>query len=501
MICRLLLCLIAASTLRASAASAQTAVPPAARASLDSVIDWITANNLLAGISVAIVRNDQVVYRRDAGWADREAMRRVDSNTVFYIASTTKPFTALATTLLDRDRIIDLDATVASLLPGARFGNGVNPARVTVRQLLSHTHGISGNGPVAYRAAYSGEIDRAALLRALEGHSAIEGSSPNAFRYSNFGYNLLSLAIDSLARKPWQDVLAERVFRPLGMRLTSARVSEIPRNQLAMPHVLSGDGLARVPYAKADNNMQAAGGMVSTASDLARFVIAQLGRGSVGGRQVFPSDVIEETQRPVASFSETVLGIPRFAYALGWQYGLVDGDTLIHHMGGFPGFSSGVSFIPSQRMGFVSVANGGFGPSIETPLMMYAYALLSGKTQAAQRHRATLDSAIIIAPQIRTSIAADLARRAARPQTMALPLTAYAGRYVNPLWGTIDVSVRDGRIVARNGLLEATAEVFNGAQHQLRVELEPATGRVMSFEVASNRPAALEYNGIRYVRQ
>jgi CubicO group peptidase (beta-lactamase class C family) len=103
---------------------AQTTLPSAERAALDSVVEWLTTNELLPGLAVAIVSGDQVIYRRDAGWADREAGRRVDSNTVFYIASTTKPLTSLAATLLDRDRVIALDATVSQILPGVRLGPG-----------------------------------------------------------------------------------------------------------------------------------------------------------------------------------------------------------------------------------------------------------------------------------------------------------------------------------------------------------------------------------------
>jgi CubicO group peptidase (beta-lactamase class C family) len=475
---------------------AQTTLPSAERAALDSVVEWLTTNELLPGLAVAIVSGDQVIYRRDAGWADREAGRRVDSNTVFYIASTTKPLTSLAATLLDRDRVIALDATVSQILPGARLGVGVDPSRITVRQLLSHTHGINGNGPVQYRAAFSGEIDRSAMMRALAAHGPAEGGT--AFRYTNFGYNLLSLALDSIAGKPWQDVLAERVFRPLGMRSTSARVSEIPRDRLAMPYGVSPDGLERMTYAKTDANMQAAGGVVTTTADLARLVIAELNGGRVDGRQVIPFDVIAETQRPLASFSEEAFDMSRFAYALGWYYGLVDGDTLVHALGGFPGFAAGASFMPSRKLGIVWLTNGGIGQP--TPLIMYAYALLTGKPEAAARYRATIESVLPRLAAGRAEIAADRARRAQRPQIMALPFDAYAGRYEDPTWGSLEVSVRNGRLVVRNGVLECVAEVYDGAQHQLRVELEPRSGRVVTFQVVDGRAVSAQYNNVVYAR-
>jgi hypothetical protein len=200
----------------------------------------------------------------------------------------------------------------------------------------------------------------------------------------------------------------------------------------------------------------------------------------------------------VAWFSEEFEGISRFAYALGWNYGVLDGDTLAHHMGGFPGFAAGVSFMPSRRLGVVWLVNGGFGQPM--PLIGYAYALLTGKPEVAARYRAVLDSAGPRAAERRAAVAADRARRAQRPQTMALPFDAYAGRYEDPLWGSLEVSVRDGRLVVRNGVLESVAEVFDGAQHRLRVELEPGAGRVVTFEVVDGRPVSAEYGGVRYRR-
>lgn len=479
-------------------ASAQVSLPPSARASLDSVIDWLVARELVPGVAIAIVSGDRVIYRRDAGWADREAGRRVDEGTAFYIASVTKSMTALATTLLDRERIVRLDATVADILPGVQFGAGVEPSRITVRQLLSHTSGINGSGPVGYRAAFSGEVERGAMLRALALHGPAQNGT--AYAYTNFGYNLLSLALDSIARRPWQDLLAERVFRPLGMTSTSARVSAIPRTRLAMPYRVAPEGLERMPYAKTDANMQAAGGVVSTTADLARLVIAELNGGRVDGRQAIPADVIAETQRPVATYTQDAGPMRRFAYALGWQHVVADGDTLLQHGGGFPGFAANVSFLPRRQLGYVALWNGGFGPELDAPMMLYVYALLTGNGAAAAQYRALLDGAPERAAQQRRGIVADRARRAARPQTMALPLSAYAGRFEHAAWGSMEVSVQDGRLAVRNGVLETVAEVFDGAQHQIRVELEPTAGRVLNFVVEGDRVVAAEYQGVRFAR-
>jgi CubicO group peptidase (beta-lactamase class C family) len=482
----------------ATTGAAAQGMAPAARAALDSLIDLAVEREYAPGLGVAIVRDGKVIYQRGAGWADKEAGRRVDSTTLFYIASSTKSFTALATVLLDRVGVLKLDQTLAQILPGVRMAEGLDPAQITVRQLLTHTHGISGEGPVSYRAAFSGEIDRSAMIRAIAAHEpARDGTT---YAYSNLGYNILSLAIDSLAGKPWQDVLAERVFRPLGLRATSARVSELPAGRLAMPYRAEPEGIARLPYGKHDANMQAAGGMIASIGDLARFVIAIMDGGMLDGRRVFPADVVAETQRVHARFSSRAGAIDRFGYGLGWNFGLLDGDTLVHHFGGFPGFSASVSFMPRHRIGVVQGGNGALSTPMHDLVMGYAYALLTGNVPALERYRQQIAALPQRAAQQRAAIAADRARRAARPQTTALPLEAYAGRYADEVFGTIDVTFQDGRIRARNGVLESVAEVYDGTKHMLRVELTPGSGSVLEFLVTDGRVTGMMANGRRLAR-
>ncbi len=488
----------AALTPAETAAAQRATMPPAARAALDSVIDLAVEREYAPGMGIAIVRDGAIIYQRGAGWADREAGRRVDTNTLFYIASSTKSFTALATVLLDRAGVLGLDMTLAQILPGARLAPGLDPSRITVRQLLTHTHGIGGDGPVSYRAAYSGEIDRAAMIAAISAHPAAQGGTN--YSYSNLGYNILSLALDSLAGRPWQDVLRERVFRPLGLSATSARVSELPAGRLAMPYRTEPAGMARLPYAKQDANMQAAGGMISSTGDLARFVIAMMDGGMLDGRRVFPADVVAEALRIHARFSARTGEIERFGYALGWNYGMLNGDTLVHHFGGFPGFSASVSFMPAHRIGIVIGANGGFGNEVQDLVMRFGYALLTGNDSAANRYRRFVEQMPALAEQQRAAVAADRARRAARPQTTAAPLTAFVGRYADAAFGTLDVTLEDGRLYARNGVLRSVAEVYDGTRNTLRVELVPGQGQVLEFTVEGDQATAVVASGSRLLR-
>ncbi|HEU5186539.1 MAG TPA: serine hydrolase domain-containing protein, partial [Gemmatimonadaceae bacterium] len=126
-------------------------------AALDSTLAQVFALDLAPGMSIAVVRDTQVIYAKGFGWADVEARTPVTPQTIFYIASTTKSFTGLAAALLAEQGRLDLDAPLSRYLPTARLQTPLNPDSITLRSLLSHTHGIHGDGPIIFRTAYSGQ--------------------------------------------------------------------------------------------------------------------------------------------------------------------------------------------------------------------------------------------------------------------------------------------------------------------------------------------------------
>jgi hypothetical protein len=101
--------------------------------------------------------------------------------------------------------------------------------------------------------------------------------------------------------------------------------------------------------------------------------------------------------------------------------------------------------------------------------------------------------------QMRERIGADRARRAARPQTLPLPLTAYAGVYENPAWGRVELSVVNGKLEARAGTAWSAVEVYDNTKHQLRVELTGG-GTVVQMEIEGDRAVAAVVDGVRYRR-
>jgi CubicO group peptidase (beta-lactamase class C family) len=479
-----------AATARSAAAPATSAASDSAR--IDSLATALFGLDLAPGMSVAVVRDTAPIYMKGFGYADRESQREVTPQTVFYIASTTKSFTALAAAMLDRQGKISLDAPLSRYLPGLRLQSQLDPDSITIRSLLTHTHGI-GNGPVSHRLAYTGEYEgNAHLARLLAEHPPLE--TGRAYVYGNIGYNAATIAIDSAIGESWKDWLGRLLFAPLGMTSTSAYVSRIPNERLAMPYSLEPAGFARLPYGKADANMQSAGGLVSTAADMARWLEAHINGGRVDGQQLIPSDVVAEAHRVLASTEGTQRGLSVVGYGLGWNVSLMGADTILVHGGGFPGFTTHMSVMPEHRIGVVVMVNDNSPLADMVGLGVYR-ALLDRRRRSpdvfAQDQRQ--------AREFREAIAADRSRRASRPQRLPLPLSAYAGIYENTGWGRVELSVVNGRLEARAGSASSAVEVYDGARHQLRVELTGG-GTVVQMEVEGDRAVAAVASGVRYTR-
>ncbi len=464
-------------------------------AALDSTLTALFALDLAPGMSIAVVRDTQVIYAKGFGWADVEAQRPVTPETIFYIASTTKSFTGLAAVLLDEQGRLDLDAPLSRYLPAAKLQAPLSPDSITLRSLLSHTHGIDNDGPIVFRTAFSGEHTNDRLVALLPSHPAAK--TGRDYVYGNIGYNIAALAMDATTGASWRDVLQRTIFQPLGMTSTSAYVSRMPRERLAQPYRREPTGFARAPYSKGDANMQAAGGLVSSAVDMARWLEAHINGGVVDGRRVFPASAIAETHRRQATVRANARGLLLNGYGFGWQIGTLGTDTVLTHGGGFLGFSTSMSFMPQRRIGVIVMTNeNGTGSALAELAARAVYSRLINGAGFSADSLARLRTE---AEGFRERVATDRARRAARPQTLPFPLEAYAGTYENELYGRLVFSVVNGKLEARAGEAWSAVEVFDGAQNALRVELT-GSGSVARFEFDGNRAVAVEVSGVRFGR-
>ena len=456
---------------------------------------------VVPGLSIAVVKGEDVLLTVGYGVADLETGAPVDAETRFYIASSTKSFTALAIAAMAERGEVDLEAplTAWSSVPDAPAGLF---ARVSLADLLSHRSGLD-NSPMSFRAAMSGEHTPEAMRGLVAATVARDDTPHGTFRYSNAGYNLATTLLEAHTGHDWRVLVRDKVLRPVGMADTTGWVSEARAGGVvAAGHLGHGaDGPVRSPLQKVDATMQSAGGLVSTADDMARWLEIQINDGVLDGRRVFPAGLVASTHRPQATNDATFGPYVRESYALGWQIGRYGDDVLIHHFGNFAGSRAHVSFMPQRRIGVVVMVNedavaGGLADLVAN----YVYDWHAGRPDLETAYDAELTAFVADRDRRQSSIAGQIAERATRPWMLSRPRSAYTGTYVGPTLGTICVAERNGALVVNSGVMEGLAEPFTRPE-SIRVELAPLQGQVIVFAAEGETPDSLVFLGETFTRR
>ncbi len=443
------------------------------------------------GTAFAVIKGDRIIYQGFSGYEDIAAKKPVDEETLFYIASSTKSFFALATLLKEGEGHLNETSTLRDLFPDLAFEK-ISPADITVKHLLVHTSGIE-NEPLVWATAYTGSHDYAFRRELVDQSTPRSEGGIDRFAYGNIGYNILSVWFDEYYKRSWKETLRETVLDPLELERTSAYMSEAAKNNwpVAKPYSILQK---RTPLSlsKQDNTMHAAGGMISTTSDLGRLVIAQLNEGRVDGEQVFPAAIIRKSHRVEAKQDRSFDNIKRTGYAWGYNVGEYQGQTLYHHFGSFSGSSAHVSFMPEKGIGLVVLNN---NLEIGIPLMnrisdaVYGVLLESGDLDA--RLTGLNDSLVQLTNKLDERMAAVAERMNARQWDLSMEKPAYTGIYKNPLYGEIKVE-RDNadRLFMEWGNLRSIATPGSKPE-TVRVEWTKGSGSNVKFLIEDGRVAAL----------
>ncbi len=471
-----------------------------ATSALDPFVSAVAALGPVPGFAIVVAQDDEVVYLKGFGMADVEVGWPFTPQTVAYIASSTKSFTGLTAALLEHQGRLDLDAPLSRYLTPVALGPGLDAESITIRHLLTHTHGIADGGPIVHRTAFTGEHTPELLVQLLASYEpAAQG---RAFRYGNLGYNVASLAMDAVTGRSWKDLEQELIFGPLGMTSTTAYRSRVDPSRLAMPYRPTPDGgHERVPFHKTDENMHAAGGLMTTAEDLAKWLEVNVTLGVLDGRRVFPETVMREAHAPLVEQDVDAGPFHRVGYGLGWNVGLLDGDTVIHHNGGFSGHRANVSFMPQHRIGVAILTNDGMiGGNLADLLTQFVYDRLRETPGTDEKYAAILERLPGMLDQAYAAVRADRERRAQRSQILPHPKAAYTGSFENPSLGRIDIVLDGGRFVVRSGVLETNrVEVYDADANRLRIELT-GRGEVVTVEIEGDHALRIHYRGMPFER-
>jgi CubicO group peptidase (beta-lactamase class C family) len=497
------LAILLGSVLAISATVARSQSRDALGPALDRFVEWALARvEAMPGLSVAVVDDGGLIHAAGFGVADVERPEPVTVDTPFYIASSTKSFTALAIAAMERRGDVDIDAPLSSWSTGSGVPADI-AATVSLSDLLSHQSGAR-NDPIAMRVAFSGDWTPAELWRLTSETLPNADAGRGEFEYTNAGYNLATVLMEHRWGRDWRDMVDEEVLAPLGMAHTTAHIDALRASGVVVAggHFADRPGPARrSKLQKTDATMQSAGGLVSTASDMAVWLEAQINDGVVGGRRVFPAGLVASTHVSRVAVDGRSGPYARHGYGLGWYLGRYDEDLLIHHFGGFAGSRTHVSFMPERRLGVAVMVNEDLAAGDLADLVAnYAYDFAADMPDINAVYEARLDALVTQRDERRARLAAAVEERRQRPRSLTLADDAYTGDYISPALGRLTVRPVTSRLELSIGAMRAVAESATQPD-AIRVELVPFQGQLIQFEVENGHAIAANFSGYRFVRE
>jgi CubicO group peptidase (beta-lactamase class C family) len=436
-------CLLALLFVFPALAFARPADPPA---DLDAWVERTMKTFEVPGIALAIVKDGRAVVAKGYGVRRLGEPARVDEHTLFGIASNTKAFTATALGLLVEEGKIEWDGRVIDYLPWFQMWDPFVTRELTVRDLLVHRSGLGlGAGDLLWWPPST--YDRHEIARRLR-HIPPATSFRSAYAYDNVLYLVAGEVIEAVSGQTWEDFVGERILAKVGMDESNVRHSDATSGgNVAATHARI-DGEVR-PIAPFDSdNTNPAGGINSSADDMARWLTVQLADGKLpDGSRLFSEATARELTTMVTPIPEadppTELPVLRSdfrGYALGFGLSEYRGHKLVQHTGGLPGYVSKVAMIPDAGIGVAVLTN----QESRAAYDCIAWHILDHYLGAKPVDWITAYEAVTAREEAEAQAAiAGAERERDAGAGPSLPLERYAGVYTDAWYGDVRIDLDD----------------------------------------------------------
>ncbi|MCZ6836864.1 MAG: serine hydrolase [Planctomycetota bacterium] len=323
----------------------------------------------IPGMSIAIVKDDEIIWTRGFGLADVATQRRADENTIYGVGSTTKAFTATLLGMLVDEGKASWDDPVTKYLPyfDLQIRSDDESAECTLRDLLSHRHGFARMGTLWF----GGKVARDEVLRTATGAEPWDDFRAG-FHYCNVTYLAAGKAAGIAAGSSWDEMMVERIFEPLKMRSSTIDLSKAQKDaRLALGYRWDEFDEQFEHVTMFDlNSIAPAGAVNSNVLDMAQWMRFQLGQGEIDAKRLISTESLLETWAPQIAMGNGA------SYGLGWMLREHHGRKVVEHGGNTAGFSAQVSLMPEENLGYVLLMNVGASPFREASLELVFDALL-----------------------------------------------------------------------------------------------------------------------------
>ena len=340
----------AAGTGCAGESDAARAVTPDSWESVRALILQKMQKDGLPSVALAVARNGKIVWEEAWGWANIEKKIKATPQTMYSLASVSKPVTATGLMVLAERKLVDLDKPSNEYLGAGKLTGRAGDARqATVRRILQHTAGL----PTHLNVIFANEpYRRPEMDDTISRYGFLAMPPGEVFNYSNLGYGIIDHIISRVSKKSFPDFMKSEVFAPLGMAHSAVFTAPGPEEEVAQRYTQKQ---ALLPFLDFDH--RGASAVYASAHDLVRFGMFHLKNRLPDQRRVLSDRVIDAMQRASgAKIPDAGIGLS--GYGLGWTLIDLGGRRLISHSGGTFGAGARLTLIPRENIACVILTNG-----------------------------------------------------------------------------------------------------------------------------------------------
>jgi len=403
------------------------------------------------GMSIAIVKDGKVVLSKGYGVRELGKSDAVNAETLFGAMSTTKAMTAVAMGMLVDEGKVSWDDKVIKHLPGFRVADPYVTNELKIRDLFTHNAGL-GNADFLW--AWTPELSSDEIAWRMQ-YAPQAYSFRGGYTYQNIMYLVAGKVIERVSRMSWEKFMIERIFGPLGMRSSFPTLAMSRYENRSKAHFEIEKKVEVIPEMSVDS-AAAAGAVWSTSDDIAKWMIFNLGATTVNGKELLKPATLAEILKPQAIiptgqfYPTTRLTKPHWTtYGLGWFQQDYRGEMVNMHTGSLSGRTAIVGLIPDKKFGIYIFGNIDHA-EVRHALMFKAFDMFvfgDNSRDWSTEAKALYDG---LSAEAEKPLAAVKSMRVQTTKP-TLPLEAYAGRYYDPFFGTMDVTLANGKLDLKVG--------------------------------------------------
>ncbi|MEU2039051.1 serine hydrolase [Nocardia niwae] len=401
---------------------------------LDHLADGLLASSGIPGMAVAVVHGGKVMYSRGFGVRNVVTQEKVEPDTVFQLASLSKPVGATVVARRIAAGGVEWDTPVRRLLPSFALADPYVTEHVTVGDLYAHRSGLPDHaGDLLEDLGFDRQqiLDRLRLLPL--------GAFRDSYEYTNFGLTAAAVAVATAAGTDWETLSAQMLYSPLGMTSTSSRYADFAsRTNRAEGHVLIDGKYEPANPQRQPDAQSPAGGVSSSVTDMAKWMTMVLADGSAGGSVLVPpEDLLPAISPQVVSAPPKTPDARAGFYGFGFNVSdSASGRVVLGHSGAFAlGAGTAFTLIPSADLGIVTLTNAAPIGVPETLNAEFADLVQFGKIQQDWRSLYRTAFEPLGAPA-----GALAGKQPPGHPAPARPPASYAGTYDNAYYGPATIS-------------------------------------------------------------